>query len=387
MSAYGIPVTTSKNAFSVEEAVTAAGEIGYPVVLKLHSETITHKTDVGGVQLNLRSADDVRVAFERIQSGVPAADFGGVNVQKMEKLDGYELIVGSSIDPQFGPVLLFGSGGTLVEVYKDRSLGLPPLTSTLARRMMERTKMFRALQGVRGRAPVDLAALEALLVRFSRLVVEQPWIAEIDINPLLASPERLLALDARVVLHPPDTPVSSLPRSAIRPYPSRYVERTVARDGSKVLFRPIRPEDEPAMVKFHQGVSDRSVYLRYFQFMKLSQRVAHERLTRIVFNDYDREIAIVAESDGDILGVGRLRKTHDGEAEIGMLIVDAAQGKGLGTAMMNRLIAIARQEGLSLIRADVHSENAKMLHIIRKLGFALPTQPGDPVLSGTLKID
>lgn len=383
LAAYGVPVTPSRIATSAEDAVTAADGIGYPVVLKLHSETITHKTDVGGVQLNLRDAAAVREAFEKIRAGVPAADFGGVNVQKMEKLDGYELILGSSIDPQFGPVLLFGSGGTLVEVYEDRSLALPPLTTTLARRMMERTKIFKALKGVRGRRAVDLAGLESLLVRFSRMVLEQPRIAEIDINPLLASPDRLLALDARVVLH---SVGAVLPKPAIRPYPSQYVEHYAAADGSDVLFRPIRPEDEPLMVKFHESVSDHSVYLRYFQFMKLSTRVAHERLTRICFNDYDREIALVAEANGEILGVGRLRKTQEKEAELGMLIIDKAQGKGLGSAMMQRLISIAKSEDIATIRADVHSENSKMLHIIRKFGFHLSMEPGDSVLSARLDL-
>ena len=192
-------------------------------MLKLYSLTITHKTDVGGVQLNLRDAAAVKTAFQTIKQAVTekagAEHFQGVTVQPMAKLDGYELIIGSSLDSQFGPVILFGTGGQLVEVFKDRALALPPLNSTLALRMMEQTKILKALKGVRGRKPVDLAALEDLLVRFSQLVVEQPWIKEIDINPLLASPERLLALDARVVVHDPEMPEDKLPASAIRPYP------------------------------------------------------------------------------------------------------------------------------------------------------------------------
>ncbi len=180
----------------------------------------------------------------------------------MAKLDGYELIIGSSLDSQFGPVMLFGTGGQLVEVFKDRALALPPLNSTLALRMMEQTKIFKALKGVRGRKPVDLAALEDLLVRFSQLVVEQPWIKEIDINPLLASPERLLALDARVVVHGLEMSEDKLPRTAIRPYPMQMVREWTMKDGSQVTIRPIRPEDEPAMIKFHQKLSERSVYLR-----------------------------------------------------------------------------------------------------------------------------
>ncbi len=391
LEAYGIPVPVSRLARTMEEAVSAASEIGYPVVVKLHSETITHKTDVGGVQLNLRDEGDVRAACLAIESRVGAEDFAGFNVQRMEKRDGYELILGASVDPQFGPVVLFGAGGTLVEVMQDRALALPPLNSTLARRLMERTRIYRALLGVRGRPPVDQAQLEALLVRFSQLIVEQPWIAEIDINPLLASPDRLLALDARIVLHPPGTSAAQLARPAIRPYPLQYVEDWTARDGTALRFRPIRPEDEPLMVRFHESLSDRSIYLRYFQFMKLSTRVAHERLTRICFNDYDREIALVVEEgageDRRILAVGRLRKLVDpAEAEIGLLIIDAAQGKGIGGEMLDRLIAIGRQEGVREIRADVHGENAKMLHLIRKRGFAVTVEPGDTVYSGTLAL-
>src|SRR5690606_10953281 len=198
-AAYGLPTVDTRLAATPDEAIAIADDLGYPVVLKLNSETITHKSDVQGVQLNLADADAVRTAYETIRNAVTehagAEHFQGVTVQPMIKLDGYELIIGSSQDSQFGPVLLFGTGGTLVEVFKDRSLGLPPLNTTLARRMMEQTKIFQALHGVRGRKSVDIEALERLMVRFSQLVVEQPRIKEIDINPLLASPERLIALD------------------------------------------------------------------------------------------------------------------------------------------------------------------------------------------------
>ena len=208
---YGIPTVRTVVARSAEETVEAARGFGFPVVVKLHSETITHKTDVGGVRLNLKDADAVREAFEGIRARVAAEDFLGVTVQPMVRLDGYELILGASADAQFGPVLLFGAGGQLVEVYKDTAVGLPPLNGELARALVERTKIAKALKGVRGRAPVDLAALDEVLVRFSRLVVEQPWIKEIDINPLLASGEGLVALDARVILYPADAP------EAVRP--------------------------------------------------------------------------------------------------------------------------------------------------------------------------
>ena len=190
----------------------------------------------------------------------------------MVDLNGYELIVGSSLDPQFGPVLLFGTGGQLVEVFRDAALGLPPLNTTLARRIMEQTRIITALKGVRGRRPVDLASLEQLLVRFSYLIVEQPWIKELDINPLLASPDRLLALDARVIVHGLDVADADIPRPAIRPYPTQYTHTWMAKDGTPLIIRPIRPEDEPSLVKFHGTLSDRSVLLRYFHVMTLNAR-------------------------------------------------------------------------------------------------------------------
>jgi acetyltransferase len=379
LEAYGIPTTKTETATTVDEAVAWAEKIGYPVVLKLYSLTITHKTDVGGVVLNLRDAASVREAFNNIQSAVAAKvgaeHFQGVTVQPMAKLDGYELILGASLDPQFGPVLLFGTGGQLVEVFKDKSLALPPLNSTLARRMMETTKIYHALQGVRGRKSVDMAALENLLVRFSELVVENPRIKEIDINPLLASPDRLLALDARVVLHEAAVPDDKLPQSAIRPYPEQYVSTWKTNSGDELLIRPIRPEDEPKLIKFHEELSERSVYLRYFQPLKLSQRTAHERLTRICHIDYRREMALVAErrtEDGstEIVAVGRMSKLHGvSEAELAALVQDGFQGKGLGSELYRQLLQIARNEKISKVHSNMLRENTEMKSICRSLGF------------------
>ena len=299
LSCYGIPTVDTRIAATKEDAVKAADAIGYPVVLKIHSETITHKTDVGGVQLNLVDAKAVEKAYKSIQKSVTekvgAEHFLGVTVQPMAKIDGYELILGSSIDPQFGPVLLFGLGGQLVEVFKDRSLALPPLTTTLARRMMEHTRIYTALKGVRGRDPVDIAALERLLVRFAQLITEQRWVKELDINPLMASPEKLIALDARVLVYDKDTTEDKLPKLAIRPYPIQYMGTWTAKNKTEVTIRPILPEDEAMMVKFHATLSDRSVFLRYLQPMILQERVVHDRLSHICHCDYDREIALVTE--------------------------------------------------------------------------------------------
>lgn len=389
LRAYGIPATDCRLAASEDEAVAAAEEIGYPVVLKLHSETISHKTDVGGVELHLATDRHVRDAFRRIRETVGAkageGHFQGVTVQPMIKTSGYELILGSSLDPQFGPVLLFGLGGQLVEVFQDRALALPPLTTTLARRMMEHTKIFKALLGVRGRPPVDIEELERLMVRFSQLVADQRVIKEMDINPLLASHERLLALDARIVLHEEG---AEIPRLAIRPYPRRYEFPWTGKNGETALIRPIRPEDEPLIVKFHETLSDRSVYFRYLQALNLSQRVAHERLIRICFNDYDREIALVAVREDEIMGVGRLHKGRGStEAEFALLISDAHQGKGLGTAIMGRLLDVARSEGVRKVTADIHADNSAMQAIARKAGFKIKRDLGDPTVSAVMKLE
>jgi acetyltransferase len=391
LATYGIPTVKTLVAETEEAAVATAEQFGYPIALKLHSKTITHKTDVGGVMLNLGDAGAVRKAYRAIESSVRqragAEHFLGVSVQPMIKLEGYELIIGSSLDAQFGPVLMFGTGGQLVEIFQDRALGLPPLNTTLARRMMEQTKIYTALKGIRGRPPVDLAALEQLLVRFSHLVVEQRWIKEIDINPLLVSHERFTALDARVIVHGPEVRASELPRPAIRPYPMQYIAPWTAEDGTKMIIRPIRPEDEPLLVKFHGTLSERSVSLRYFHVMKLSARIAHQRLTRNCFIDYDREIALVADhknpntGEHEILGVGRLTKIRGtGEAEFALVVSDPFQRLGLGTELLRRLIQIGRDENIERISADILPENVEMQRICERLGFKLSHNVDEAVI-------
>ena len=394
LGAYGIPAVETRVAVTEEEAVQAAEAIGYPVVVKLHSYTITHKTDVGGVQLNLHDAEAVGRAFRLIRLFVSEKHgeqhFQGVTVQPMIKLNGYELIIGSSLDPQFGPVMLFGTGGQLVEVFKDRALALPPLNSTLARRMMEQTKIFKALLGVRGRKPVDIEGLEELLVRFSQLIVEQRWIKEIDINPLLASSDQLLALDARVVLHGPEMTEDQLPESAIHPYPVKLITKWTMKDGNDVVIRPIRPEDEPLLITFHEKLSERSVYLRYFQPMKLTQRTSHERLTRICFIDYNREMALVAErkneaGETELLAVGRLSKIHGrDEGELAAVAIDAAQHKGLGTELYKRLIDVAREAKLKKLISVMLPENREMRALCVKLGFKMYSSLEDNMIRAEL---
>ena len=382
LALYGIPTVPTKIAASEEAAVKLAQELGYPVVVKLHSEIVTHKTEVDGVKLNLTTEDEVRKAFRAISASVSekagSQAFLGVTVQPMIRREGYELILGSSVDAQFGPVLLFGSGGQLVEVYRDHALALPPLTTTLAQRLMGQTRIHKALKGIRGRKSVDLSALETLLVRFSQLVVEQPRIRELDINPLLASPEGLLALDARVVLYGVELTDEKLPRAAVRPYPAQYVSRLALKDGSEAILRPIRPEDEPLMVAFHQSLSESSVRQRFFHMEKLDTRVSHDRLVRKCFIDYDREMALVADridpqsGKHEILGVGRLTKeAASNDAELGILVADRWQGTGLGTEFVGRLIQFARDEKIRRIVAHILSENQAMLRLAQHFQFKL----------------
>ncbi len=396
LASYGIPVVDTRVAENEDQAASIAAEIGFPIALKLLSNTIAHKTDVDGVRLGLQNDEQVRGAFRSIRAAVTkkagAEHFLGVTVQPMVRRDGYELILGSTIDAQFGPVVLFGSGGVMVEVYRDRALALPPLNTTLAQRLMEQTKIFAALNGVRGRKPVDLSALEQLLVRFSQLVLEQPWIKEIDINPLLATPDHLLALDARIVVHEASMTAERLPRAAIRPYPSQYIWNWQLKDGTAVTIRPIRPEDEPLMVQFHHTLSERSVYLRYFCSLSLSTRVEHERLVRICFGSYDRGFALVAErtnpdsGEREVLGVGRFSAINRGEAEAAVLVSDRWQGRGLGTELLAGVARVAREEKFKKLSGEILRDNLPTQAIFKKVGFKLRAMEDPSSVSAVLEL-
>jgi len=391
LSAYSIPTVQTVLAMTAEEAVSAAESMVLPterVVLKLNSTSITHKSDVGGVKLNLSGPEQVRNAFLEMEESV-CKRFGkdaflGVTVQPMVDMkNAYELIVGASPDSQFGPVMLFGSGGILCEVFKDKSLALPPLNSNLAHIMMEDTKIYRALEGIRGNDSIDMTALEKLLVNFSHLIMEKwQFIREIDINPLLASSEGLLALDARVILHDSthmdvDGEMSHIVRPAIRPYPTEFEQHWETKKGKVVLIRAIMPEDEPLIVDFHKRISEESVYTRFFNNIQYKERVNHNRLIRVCHVDYDRDIALVV-LDGDklkddnkkIIAAGRLTKRHGVPvAEFSMLVADAYQGQGLGEKLLRELVERGRAEGLDAIEAIVLPTNKTMLHVSKKVGF------------------
>ncbi|MBC8161997.1 MAG: GNAT family N-acetyltransferase, partial [Roseiflexaceae bacterium] len=377
IAAYGLAACETQPANDAQAAVAVAEQIGYPVVLKLLAADATHKTDFGGVRLNLHNATAVRAAYAQIISSAAQRGISAqrVSVQPMITGAGYELMLGSSVDPQFGPVVVFGVGGDLVEILRDRAIGLPPLNSTLARRLIEQTRIAQALPGVRGRAPIDPAALERIVARFSQLVADQPTIKAIDINPLYVESGRMLALDARVVLH--DAAQTSLPKLAIRPYPAQYISQWQLKGGGPVTIRPIRPEDEPQMVDFHKALSEQSVYYRFFRSITFDRRIEHERLARVCFLDYDRELALVAVQqtagkDTRIIGVGRLsHQRGSDDAEFALLIADGFQGHGLGTELLTRLVDIGRREQFRRIVGYMLPENRGMIRVAERLGFRI----------------
>jgi acetyltransferase len=391
LAAYGIPVVPTTACSSVEEATAAAQRVGYPVVLKLLSTTITHKTDVGGVQLGLSDDAAVRAAYRKIESNVKArsaAAFEGVTVQPMMRDKGYELIVGSSVDRQFGPVILFGGGGVLVEVLRDSALALPPLNRTLARRMIERTRIYEALKGVRGGRSVNLEALESLLVNFSRLIADFSEISEIDINPLLAAPERLVGLDARLVLCPADLPPERRPRLAIRPYPNQYIAPWRLRDGTEIVVRPIRAEDETLIQELFSTFSQHTIRMRFFSMIK---RLTHESMIRLCHLDYEREMALVAVRHTDdstsILGVSRYYLDPEkGVAEFAVVVGDPWQRLGLGHHLMRRLIDVARRNGVKCLAGQVLQENDAMLRLVKGLGFKLRPSKDPAVVEAELDL-
>ncbi len=299
--------------------------------------------------------------------------------------DGYELQIGSRVDPEFGPVLWIGAGGRLADLMSDRVMGLPPLNATLARRMLERSPLFDGLHRLSVRGAVNLAAIDAALVRLSQLVVEQPAIREVSINPLLTSAEGTFAVAAHIALNGPQDDERDIPKPVFRPFPVQYVSTWTTRGGQTVTIRPIRAEDEPLMVDFHGRLSESAVYLRYFHVVKLARRTTHEALTRVCFVDYDREMALVAERRGagpaerQILAIASLTKlSRENHGEVAVLVQDDYQRHGVGTELVRRLVEVARDEHLDRVVASTMTDNHGMCALFRRLGFALSID-GDEV--------
>lgn len=395
LEAYGIPTTQPATAATADAAVQHAADIGYPVVLKIVSPQITHKTDVGGIELDVRDDDGARAAFDRIVASVrakrPDADIEGVSVQRMVAArEGYELILGARKDATFGAVILVGTGGVTAEVLQDFAIGLPPLNERLARRLLESLRAWPLLQGYRDRPAVDIDALIATLVRFSYLVAELPEIDEIDINPLLAGADGIIALDARVIVDEELAQSAPAPYShlAIRPVPKQYTTRIDLDDGTAVKLRPIRPEDEPMWHELLTSCSPESIYSRFFAPVK---DFTHEMATRFCFIDYDREMAIVAEVEGDagrkLIAVGRLvADAEHEEAEYAILVHDDYQGSGLGTRLTQYCLQIAESWGIERVSAVTLPDNRHMTAILRRLGFSLEHDAEDGFISATKRL-
>ena len=379
---YGIPVLKAQTTKSVEEALRVASEIGYPVVLKISSPDIMFRIDVGGVVAGITSEQELLEEYgkllERTGALSPEARIQGVIVQKMlEKID-YEVIVGSKKDRNFGSVILFGMGGVAVEVFKDFSIGLPPLNQILARRLIEESKIYKMLRGYRNRPPADMRQLEQVVVNFSNLIVDFPEIAEADINPIAVSDGRAYALDARIVLDKNCIePATQYPHLVITPYPTRYVAPWTLPDGTELLLRPIKPEDEPLIDAMYSALSEESFRGRFFQAAKNASHEMHIRQCNI---DYDREMGIVAEAkEGDkkgIVGIGTLViEVGQRSGEYAVLVRDDYQGKGLGYKLVDVLIGIAQEKGLEEVYGFVLANNRKMLNVCKRLGFIVEGLP------------
>jgi len=380
LEAYEIPVTKPYLARSAQEAVEVARRLGFPVVLKIHSPQITHKTDVGGVMLNLGTDDSVRQAYERMVKTAaekrPEAQILGVTVQKMVTYpNSFELILGTKKDPIFGAVIMVGMGGIAAEVFRDRALALPPLNESLARRALESLKSWPLLRGYRGKPGANIDRLIEILMRFSYLVADYPEIKELDVNPLLVTPEDVIALDARVVVDRELMVHSVRPYShlAIRPYPDEFVTERKMKDGTPVILRPIKPEDEPM---WHELLASCSTQSIWFRFSYLFKQTTHEMATRYCFIDYDREIGIVAEVEENgqrkLIGVGRLVADVNHEvAEYALIVVDRWHGHGLGGLLTDYCVEVAKRWGVKKVVAETSKDNARMLATFRNRGFTL----------------
>jgi acetyltransferase len=388
MAAYAIPITPALLARDADEAAAAAAPFlakGETVVVKILSPDIVHKSEVGGVRLNLTSAATVRAAtadiLGRARQLQPQARVTGVTIHPMiVRPKARELIAGLADDPTFGPVVVFGRGGTAVEVIDDKALALPPLDLKLARDLMARTRVARILKAYRDVPAVDQDAVALVLVKLAQLAADVPEIRELDLNPLLADEHGLIAVDGRVAVAPlqaANRPLRGHPRFAIRPYPTEWERHDTLQDGSRVFVRPLRPEDERLYGRFFKHVTDSDLRLRFFAPVR---DFGHDFVARFTQIDYARAMAFIAidEGSGEMLGVVRLHSDANFETgEYAILVRSDLKGRGLGWLLMRRIIEYARAEGLGTIEGQVLRENATMLAMCRELGFTIAPDPHD----------
>ncbi|MDH3910783.1 MAG: bifunctional acetate--CoA ligase family protein/GNAT family N-acetyltransferase, partial [Rhodospirillales bacterium] len=384
LAAYGIPIVKTRRAASPEEAATVATEMGLPVALKILSPDIRHKSDVGGVALDLESTEDVRHAatamLARVERAQPGARIDGFVVEELCRRPGaHELILGVVDDRQFGPVILFGQGGTAVEVIQDKALALPPLNMNLARALMAGTRVHRLLQGYRDQPPAALEAIAVALINLAQLATDIAEIVEVDINPLLADPNGVVSLDARIKVAPAVGPGPE--RLAIRPYPKELESLETLLDGQEVVIRPIRPEDAPALRSAFKKLTPRDVRFRFFAPMSDLSPAMAARLTQI---DYDREMALIAhgpQPGGEEDGWGVVRIAADADnirAEFAVVVRSDIQGRGIGRLLMDRILAYAQSRGTGEVWGNVLAENDAMLTLARELGFKVAQLPDEP---------
>ncbi|WDN87253.1 acetyltransferase [Desulfosarcina sp. BuS5] len=390
LEAYGIPVNPAIKALSAKEAGDKAEATGFPVVIKINSKDISHKTDAGGIALNIKNKAEAIDSFANIMRNAkeynPEAVIEGVTIQPMVNDVDYELILGAKKDHDFGPVILFGMGGTLTEVIKDMAIALPPINRLLARRLMEQTKVYSILQGFRSRPPADLVFIEEILIRLSQMVTDIAEIEELDINPLVIKQGKICAVDARVILKPADIPAPF--HLVISPYPNQHEEIITHPKLGELLIRPIRPDDATLLENLFNTLSPQSVYHRFFGYLK---RLPHSMLARFTQIDYDREIAFVALSntkDGEImLGAARvITQINRKHAEFAVLVGDPWQGKGIGAELLKRCLAIAREHGIEKVWGMVLYENTQMLSLSKKIGFTIKKNPGAGVYELNLEL-
>lgn len=383
LEAYKIPTIRTLVAKTPKEAEVMASELGFPVVMKAQSPQITHKSRAQGVILNVWSPSEIEPFFTRLSAAVrsydPNAEFQGVAIQPMFRGRGSELLIGSKKDAQFGSVIVFGRGGVATELLKDTSIGLPPLNQVLARRLMERTDIYKSL--VSGEHPSNVKLLEEILIKFSQLVTDFPEIKEIDINPLIISGNEAVAVDARIVIDQERILHGARPHEhlVIAPYPRKYVSQWQLKNGASVTLRPIKPEDETLLSELYESLSDETLKFRFFQ---ISNDFSHEVLTRYCNIDYDREIVIVAETQNDqrrIIGVVLLMLEPGGKrGEFAVVVGDQWQGQGLGSKLMDYIVEIGKDMGLKAIYGYSISDNTRMISLCKRKGYKL--EPADEEL-------
>jgi len=387
LAAYGLPIVANHFAADPDQAASLAAKVGFPIALKIRSPDITHKSDVGGVALNLGNTDRVRREAEgmlrRVKAAHPEARLDGFLVQPMvRRPSAVELLVGLVEDAVFGPLVAFGQGGTAVEIMRDTSLELPPLNALLARRLMARTRVWQLVQGYRGKPPANIEAIVEMLIRLGQLAADQAEIRELDINPLLADAAGIIAVDARLRIAVAQSPGPA--RLAIAPYPKELGSAERLRDGTVLRLRPLRPEDEPMLHDLAAHMSHEDLRLRFFTPVQGLTHVVAARLSQL---DYDRELALLAEGDGMALGVVHFFADPDKlRAEYAIAVRSDWKGRGVGFLLMNRLIHIARQRGIGELVGEVLRENQPMLQMCRELGFAMVPQPADPAIMVVNKI-